>query len=217
MLFDLPPFDPLLNLNMWISFLGAGQGSPQAGCLSGRRPIIWGRLIAPLLIRSLLGWLIIPLWLRLIVRGLRTAVGCPSYATSDGAEQAADSRPTPGITVVDGGPQSGPQDRTQTRTRVKVGVLTGCGASGEKAQAQKTQENQPLSQASAPKSLSWLHDTFLPKGLIGPFDYLEAPRRKMLRQKSSLPFPSLSILTEIMQLPWPPQSKNGFGDTSSRV
>jgi hypothetical protein len=83
--------------------------------------------------------------------------------------------------VIDGGPQSGPQGRTQTRTRPKVGGLTRCGASGEQTQAQQTYQYPLLSQAQAPKALFSVHDSSLPKGLIGAFDYLELPQGKTLR------------------------------------
>jgi hypothetical protein len=83
--------------------------------------------------------------------------------------------------VIDGGPHAGPQGRTQTRTRPKVGGLIRCGASGEQTQAQQTYQYPLLSQAQAPKALSWLHDSSLPNGLIGPFKYLESPQGKMLR------------------------------------
>ena len=145
------------------------SGFPVACRLAGRRPIIRGRLIITLLlIRSLLRRLVSPLRLWLI-RGLRLPVESSGHATSGTSEQAADSCTPPGVRVIDGGPQSGPQGRTQPRARVKVGGLTRCGASREKTQAQQTYQYPLLSQAQAPKALSWLHDSSLPNGLIGPF------------------------------------------------
>jgi hypothetical protein len=108
-------------------------------------------------------------------------VECSGHATPGTSEQAADSRTPPGISVIDGGPQAGSQGCTQTRTRVKVGGLTRCGASREKTQAQQSQKYHLLSQAQAPKALFSVHDSSLPKGLIGAFDYLELPQGKTLR------------------------------------
>jgi hypothetical protein len=113
---------------------------------------------------------------------LRLPVGCSSYAAPGRAQQTADGRPSPGIVVVDGGPQAGSQEPTQTRAVIKRRVLiVGCGASRKKTQTQQTYNYQTLSQAQAPKALSRFHDFSLPKDLVGPFDYLEAPRRKTLR------------------------------------
>ena len=120
----------------------AASGLTMAGGLAGRRPIVGGRLIIalllgliiPLLLRltiTLLRRLVSPLRLRLI-GGLRLPVGCSGHATPGSSEQAADSRTPPGIFVIDGGPQAGPQGRTQTRTRPKVGGLTRRSASRQK-------------------------------------------------------------------------------------
>ena len=113
-----------------------------AGWLAGRRPIIGGRLIITLLRRLiipllLLRWLIVPLLLRLI-RGLVPPVNFSGYATPGTPEQGADSRTPPGIIVIGGGTDAGPQGRAQTRTRVQVGVLTRRGAPRQKTQAQQT-------------------------------------------------------------------------------
>jgi hypothetical protein len=71
--------------------------------------------------------------------------------------------------VIDGGPQAGSQGRTQTRAGVKAGILTRRGASRQQTQAQQTYQYPLLSQAQAPKALFSVHDSSLPKGLIGAF------------------------------------------------
>ncbi len=99
----------------------AASGLTMAGGLAGRRPVIGGRLIITLLglIIPLLRRLIVPLRLLRLIRGLRLPVDCSGYATPGSPEQSADTRPLPGIVVIDGGPDAGPQGRTQTRARVK--------------------------------------------------------------------------------------------------
>jgi hypothetical protein len=111
-------------------------------------------------------------------------VNFSGYATPGSPEQSADTRPLQGVVVISGGSDAGPQGRTQARTRVQVGVLTRRGASRQQTQAQQTYQYPLLSQAQAPKALSCLHDSSLPKGLIAPFKYLESPRGKMLRRLS---------------------------------
>src|SRR3989339_364422 len=158
------------------------------GSSAGRRPIIGDRLIILLLglIVALLWRLRIPRLRGLIVAlllgligGLRPPVNFAGYATPGAPEQSADTRALPGVVVISGGPDAGPQGRAQTRTGVQVGVLTRRGATCEQTQAQQTYQYPLLSQAQAPKALSCLHDSPLPKGLIGPFKYLEASRGKM--------------------------------------
>jgi hypothetical protein len=87
------------------------------GGSAGRRPIIGGRLIITLLrlIIPLLSRLIVPLLLGLIIsrllwliRGLRPPVNFSGYATPGSPEQSADTRPLPGIVVIDRGPDAGP-------------------------------------------------------------------------------------------------------------
>ena len=154
------------------------------GGSAGRSSIIGGRLIATLLgriILLLLRLLVVPLLLRLI-GGLRPPVNFSGYATPGTSEQSADGRSLPRIPVISGSSDAGPQGRTQTRTRVQVGVLTRRGASSQQTQAQQTYQYPLLSQAQAPKALSWLHDSSLPKGLIASFKYLESPWGKMLRR-----------------------------------
>jgi hypothetical protein len=112
---------------------------------------------------------------------LRPPVNFSGDATPGASQQAADSRALPGIPVISGGPDAGPQGRTQTRTRVQIGVLTRCGASREQTQAQQSQKYHLLSQAQAPEALFAVHDSSLPKGLIAAFEYLEPPQGKMLR------------------------------------
>ena len=165
----------------------AASGLPLAGGLAGRRPIIGGRLIITLLgliIPLLLGRLIIPLRLRLI-GGLRLPVGCSGHATPGSPEQTADSRPPPGIVVIDGGPQAGPQGRTQTRTRVKA---RGFDSVWRIPSANSSPANLTIIHCfprRRPQKLCFaVHDSSLPKGLIGPFKYLEPPQGKMLRRLS---------------------------------
>jgi hypothetical protein len=135
-----------------------------AGWLARRRPIIGGRLIITLvrrlvsplrlrLIISLLLGLTSPLRLRL-VGGLGLPVECSGHATPSSSEQTADSRPSPGIAVIDGGSEAGPQGRTQTGAGVKAGILSRRGASGEQTQTQQSYQYPLLAQAQAPKALS---------------------------------------------------------------
>jgi hypothetical protein len=97
---------PGLNL---VTGQPAASGLTMAGGLAGRRPIIGGRLVITLLglVITLLLGLIIPrlLWL---IRGLRPAVNFSSHATPGSSEQAADSRPSPGIVVIGRGSDAGP-------------------------------------------------------------------------------------------------------------
>jgi hypothetical protein len=157
------------------------SGLTLAGGLAGRRPIIGRRLIIALLRRLVRTLLLRLRRIILLLRLLRLPVGCSSYAAPGRAEQTADSRSPPGIPVIDGGPEAGPQSRTQARAGVQAGILSRRGASRKQTQTQQSYQYPLLAQAQAPKAFSWLHDSSLPKGLIGAFKYLEPRRGEMLR------------------------------------
>ena len=88
----------------------AASGLTMAGGLAGRRPIVGGRLIDPLLGRiiPLLRLLIVTLLLLRLIGGLRLPVESSGYATPGSPEQTADSRPLPGIVVIDWRPRCRP-------------------------------------------------------------------------------------------------------------